>query len=877
VSLASCIRAWRSRQPLHAEVTSRTEEQAGDNAFSRGAFEEAIAAYSKIRRPHARVKAKHGWCLAITDRFDAAAPLLTPATCGDSSAELAMLAVVLVGGWERNTLRGFKGLRDQEKATEATMEALVGRALAVEHPDLLAFSAYRSLVSWYRDREAALAVAERSCHHFPASQSFAQWRALLLRTLGRPSDEALDHLLALESAESTTTFRNEIFDTALELGRYDDAVAVLERARAAMAGDFETTAADRVAGALMLAYVDLRRALDADPAGARRAWQTLESMSADLTTTPANDLLRLAADKLRLTVAQQLGDTAGASRAALALLQRYWSDHSLGDYGLTMVSLAADGIYHEAELGDGAHAAEIADVLPATERDRWRLLLALLRSACQGAEDPEMHATIADLGPTLAPEWALSSVAESLMTVEPPRWSEAGRLFARHALVQERLGDSMTYVNVEELDAVALAPLVDGVVVGLQNPAPGTGGLLLGALRERLVEEKCYQPLQRLADAVATRDASADALFFGALARHELGQLAEARTLYEKVLGLVPGFRSAYWNLILIHQRLEDRTALERLLPAVTAQADKAGTEDWSRTLALARDTLSRMPHTRPAADARIRIQTALAEFPPLDEDEIDPSDLSLLEAASLLALLRASDMDHLHWTLAPMSTSAQPYEPTMGRFGSALLALASRGIVRIAEDFPLGAFDLQQDQVRYYVRELRWQVSARTLQLAAAIRDLARADWPLAWRQQAESLARDVAVEECIAYLEHLVEQRNLDAPERADARAVFRELLEHASASQCWYYIYSGVQKANDWNTKYHPSRDKVTARILKGIRELGDKAREKGWPTKHERIYALPRSHLAAALHDVLTRWGERAFEEPIRALTLDASAT
>jgi hypothetical protein len=467
----------------------------------------------------------------------------------------------------------------------------------------------------------------------------------------------------------------------------------------------------------------------------------------------------------------------------------------------------------------------------------------------------------------------LCSVADSLMKLDPPRWADAGRQLVRHALVQERLGDSMTYVSVDDLDGAALGQLVDGVAVALQDPAPGTGRLLLGALRERLVEEKAYAALGRLADAVALRAPSADALFFGALARHEHGQLAAAQALYERVIALVPGFRSAYWNLILIHQRLEDRGALERLLSAVAAQLAQHQTEDWTRTFKHARDTLARMPVVRVVADLRARVQAELAEFPPLYEHEIDPHDLSLLEAASLLALLRASDMDHLHWTLAPMSASAQPYEPTAGRFGGALLALASRGIVRIAEDSPLAAFDLKQDEIRYYVRDLRWHLSARTLQLAAAIRDLARADWPLAWQQQAESLARDVAVEECVAYLEHLTEQRDLDPPERADARAVFRELLEHASASQCWYYIFSGVQRANDWSTKYHPTRDKVTARILKGIRDLGEKARENGWPTHYDRIQALPRSHLAAALHDVLTKWGDRAFEEPIRALALD----
>ena len=95
---------------------------------------------------------------------------------------------------------------------------------------------------------------------------------------------------------------------------------------------------------------------------------------------------------------------------------------------------------------------------------------------------------------------------------------------------------------------------------------------------------------------------------------------------------------------------------------------------------------------------------------------------------------------------------------------------------------------------------------------------------------------------------------------------------MLEHCCVGKCWYYIYSGVQSANDYRTKYPVSRAQVTAMMLKRTRERGEIAIAKEWDTQYSRIRALPRSHLSAALHDVLTGWGERAFEEPIRMLAL-----
>lgn len=117
---------------------------------------------------------------------------------------------------------------------------------------------------------------------------------------------------------------------------------------------------------------------------------------------------------------------------------------------------------------------------------------------------------------------------------------------------------------------------------------------------------------------------------------------------------------------------------------------------------------------------------------------------------------------------------------------------------------------------------------------------------------------------------MEYLAEQRDLDPPAQTDSRALFRELLEHSSVGQCWYFIFRGVTSANDYQTKYPVSRAQVTAMMLRRTREVAERALQNGWDTRYSRIAALPRSHLSAALHDVLTGWAERAFDEPLRSL-------
>lgn len=225
--------------------------------------------------------------------------------------------------------------------------------------------------------------------------------------------------------------------------------------------------------------------------------------------------------------------------------------------------------------------------------------------------------------------------------------------------------------------------------------------------------------------------------------------------------------------------------------------------EEWDKIRDHVRAALTRARQRQAETDRRAFIRRELSAFPPLRQTPFKATELSLVDAACLLALLRASDLDHSTWTLTPFDSNSIPFEPT-DRFCTALFGLARKGVIRIADCTPQSAFVVDEGALRYHLGRVYWIVSPHTLALQRDIRDLARDDWSAHWKAHAETLSRDLTVEECVAYMEHLAEERNLDAPDAADARALFRQLLEHCSVGKCWYYIYSGVQSANDYRTK-------------------------------------------------------------------------
>jgi hypothetical protein len=266
------------------------------------------------------------------------------------------------------------------------------------------------------------------------------------------------------------------------------------------------------------------------------------------------------------------------------------------------------------------------------------------------------------------------------------------------------------------------------------------------------------------------------------------------------------------------------------------------------------------------------RLAAALARYPQPESTRVHPEDLSLLEATTLVALLRASSLDHLRWTVAPLANSGQSFEPT-NKFIGTLFGLMTKGVLSVDASTPAGVVKVEEDgRLSAYLTRVVWRISPNTLALQRAIRDLPRAQWPEAWRDHAPALARDLGVEELVTYLEHLVTDRNLPVPSMDDARGLFRTQLEHLSIAQCYYLAHKTMRETLDYQARYRPGRAQIEARIINLLRGNGERAIAQGWDTRYDRIRELPQSLLSEALHDVLTLWGRAAFEEPVMTLTL-----
>lgn len=270
-------------------------------------------------------------------------------------------------------------------------------------------------------------------------------------------------------------------------------------------------------------------------------------------------------------------------------------------------------------------------------------------------------------------------------------------------------------------------------------------------------------------------------------------------------------------------------------------------------------------------------LQRELARFAHLSDCPNDPAELSLLQAAALVAVLRG-EADHSQWTVAPLASGSGAFEPEVPagnkRFYQSLFDLASLGAIGFSDRTPTGVLSIsEQGRLQAHLDRVVWSITPRTLALMRTIRDLPRNQWPDAWRESAPVLSRDLAAQELLVLMIHLCEERGLSPPPPEDLLPQLRELMEKRSLAHGYYLVTKTVREGLDYKVKFTAGRAHTATRLTTLLRGNIEKSVDQGWDTRYGRNRDIPQSQLSSALHDVLTGWGQKAFDEPVFGLPLE----
>ena len=867
----------------HIQLISNpnTLEEKGDYHFCLGELDSALTYYADSTEE--RVNYKRKLCENLMSSFtDKDLSLLN--FDNYCSYDFAMHALIIAGGWNHKKIEKYnifnkRKFKNEYESRYDRTEKLISLALKSEKTDLLAFLAYKNILDdYYHISEASLAIAERSISLYKSSEML-EWYAFLQRRLNQPSLSTLHRLFNDLPCELTVSYINEAFNTAMALKDFckaKKAIDILDN-NFLDKNDLNFT----VKSKLLRSYVDFCCTIETP--NSPHAEYLIEFLDDLITSVRSPESINeniIFAAKMNLALSVFLNQQKTIPNSVELLIKSFWYKR-LDQYSPGKDAIFLEGFFHECDFGYYYQSTIVENALSQNLLRYWRLLLAL-RTILFVEDDSENKAKeiIITLGPDLAPEWARAIVTKTLLHSKISRdFFNLGKTIAEHCFnldYDQKIGGiDFIASDFHHLESKQLYDLVKGITEVFESKSQdhsAKGKSLVEEISSILVKKKFYKELSHLSSLILIKKEDKNfegceiILFYNAVANQLIENYEVAKRNYESLIILNKKHYPAYYNLALIYEMYSDKDSLVSLLHSLDALNNKS--KEITKTRSYIVTAIKILEKKQADIDTHHFIQRELSLLPQLVKKKIDQVDLSLVEATCLLALFRACDLDHMTCILAPFNKSPIPFEPT-DQFKSALLPLLQKGIIEISTISPDSSFSVLDGKICFNFEQLSWNISVNTLALCREIRDQTLVKWPGHWREQSLSLARDLAVEECVEYMEYLSQERRLIAPDRVEARALFRELLELSSVSKCWYYIFAGVTSANDYRTKYKVTSNKVPKMILNQIRNRGVTAIEKGWDTQYKRISKLPRSHFSGALHDALTGWGERAFDEPIRS--------
>jgi hypothetical protein len=470
-------------------------------------------------------------------------------------------------------------------------------------------------------------------------------------------------------------------------------------------------------------------------------------------------------------------------------------------------------------------------------------------------------------------------VEDCYIEQKPICWHLVGEAWTRSSLYLLDLHNSnvLSSSPLEYLDKYNKKNITDftkGMIKALEsvNQSIYAHDVFSVGLRQQLLDRDMDDLFLKLVRVVARVNSCKSSWFDHALGEQKSGDKLTAIKLYWKVLEIDNLDFSSLFNLLLIYAHYPDAENVNKISCIINnAPEDSFSAEQITRiesVLSKAKDALKPSPAIiRAAAVERIlsKWSSVLSVCPDIDKIKLD-------DALALLMLLRVSSSISETFVLDSLDKAVQPFTPTLYH-RKLLFSLLNNQYIALDPSTPSSAFVLEDGEViSYYLGKIKWQVSKEIIQLAKKIEQVARSkDWPHMWYDQVYNLAKELAVEECIAYFNYLADERKFPEPDTEKTRLLFEGLLIDFSVSQCYYLSYLAAQAASDYKQKFPVTTAQAVNVMILRCQQKADRARNEKWEVKrYSRPRDVTRSAMSEVLHDIFTGFGDIAFSEPLEKL-------
>jgi hypothetical protein len=154
--------------------------------------------------------------------------------------------------------------------------------------------------------------------------------------------------------------------------------------------------------------------------------------------------------------------------------------------------------------------------------------------------------------------------------------------------------------------------------------------------------------------------------------------------------------------------------------------------------------------------------------------------------------------------------------------------------------------------------------------QFIADTEDLLKTEeWPAGWCEEAYILWKRIALEECLQYLEMVLEEHKLPFNPGEKTNLMFSHVLEKYSVAQAYNFIWRAAKDAAAFYQRGGVNKQHAANTVVGAIQRQAERALSEGWEVKaYHRDFRCPQSMISQVLFNTSLQIGDIGFTQPPR---------
>jgi hypothetical protein len=266
-----------------------------------------------------------------------------------------------------------------------------------------------------------------------------------------------------------------------------------------------------------------------------------------------------------------------------------------------------------------------------------------------------------------------------------------------------------------------------------------------------------------------------------------------------------------------------------------------------------------------------LRVQLLKEELTSASRSAPEIELMSFREVVFLLSLLRYAGSEDLDFII-PYELVSADLSPTSEYDHDIINKLFRRKLIAIHPGSKAESVIIEEGKLTGYLPlKVHWTLplegreispAAFMEQLELRLRD--RASWPEDWSEKTVKLFQEVALQECLQYLQVVVEDHGFELRVGDKTLLVLKDILRRYSVAQAYNFMWRAAKDAAAFYVRKDTSRRHAANTIPGAIQRMADRATAEGWDVKaYRRDFRAPQSMLSRVLFDVALGIGETGF--------------